>query len=83
MPIPNLASVVAPVAYKISPAVYVVRFVPPLATPNVPARVIVPEVVTGPPDVVKPVVPPDTLTLVTVPVPVIDDQTKAVPFHCK
>jgi len=31
--------------------------------------VIIPEVVTGPPDVVKPVVPPLTFTLVTVPVP--------------
>jgi len=46
--------------------------VPPLATAKVPARVIVPLPVTGPPDVVRPVVPPDTPTLVTVPpVPVI------------
>ena len=36
---------------------------------NVPARVIVPEPVIGPPEVVKPVVPPDTSTLVTVPAP--------------
>lgn len=43
--------------------------VPPLATFSVPAKVIVPDVVTGPPDVVKPVVPPDTLTEVTVPDP--------------
>ena len=33
-----------------------------------PANVIVPDVVIGPPEVVKPVVPPDTATLVTVPV---------------
>ena len=40
---------------------------PPFTATNVPANVIVPEDVTGPPDVVKPVVPPDTSTLVTVP----------------
>jgi hypothetical protein len=45
--------------------------VPPLATPRVPARVIVPEVVIGLPDVVRPVVPPDTATLVTEPPPVM------------
>ena len=43
--------------------------VPPLATANVPPKVIVPAAVMGPPDVVKPVVPPDTATLVTVPEP--------------
>ena len=47
-----------------------VRPVPPLAAASVPARVMVPEVVTGPPLVVRPVVPPLTLTLVTVPKPV-------------
>lgn len=47
----------------------VVAPVPPLSTSNVPAKVIVPDVVTGPPEVVKPVVPPETLTDVTVPVP--------------
>ena len=47
----------------------VVRPVPPLATANVPAAVIVPEEVTGPPLNERPVVPPLTLTLVTVPVP--------------
>jgi hypothetical protein len=41
--------------------------VPPFATANVPAKVTVPDVVIGPPLVVKPVVPPDTSTLVTVP----------------
>ena len=44
---------------------------PPLATASVPANVIVPDVVTGPPLVVKPVVPPLTLTLVTVPLPLL------------
>lgn len=43
--------------------------VPPLATASVPAIVMVPVVVIGPPLVVRPVVPPLTLTLVTVPVP--------------
>jgi len=47
-------------------AVRVARLVPPLATASVPANVIVPEVVIGPPEVVKPVVPPDTATLETV-----------------
>lgn len=45
----------------------VVKPVPPFATASVPARVIVPEEVTGPPDVVNPVVPPDTSTEVTDP----------------
>ena len=40
---------------------------PPLATPSVPASVIVPLLVIGPPDVVRPVVPPLTATDVTVP----------------
>ena len=34
-----------------------------------PAKVIVPAAVMGPPVVVRPVEPPDTATLVTVPVP--------------
>jgi hypothetical protein len=55
-------------AYKSAPEVNDVRFVPPLAVASVPAKVIVPDVVIGPPDVVKPVVPPDTATLETVPV---------------
>ena len=50
----------------------VVMPVPPLPTASVPARVIVPLVVTGPPDVVSPVVPPETSTLVTVPPPAAD-----------
>ena len=47
----------------------VVKPVPPLATANVPAIVIVPDAVTGPPLYVSPVLPPLTLMLVTVPVP--------------
>jgi hypothetical protein len=43
--------------------------VPPFATARVPAIVIVPDVVIGPPLVVRPVVPPDTATDVTVPPP--------------
>ena len=39
-----------------------VLLVPPLATLSVPSSVIVPEAVTGPPDVVRPVVPPLTPT---------------------
>jgi len=35
VPFANLANVVDPVAYNISPAVYDVKFVPPLATANV------------------------------------------------
>ena len=55
-------------------AVSVVRPVPPLATISVPAIVIVPDVVMGPPDVVRPVVPPLMSTLVTVPVPATASQ---------
>ena len=54
--------------------VEVVAPVPPLATASVPARVIVPEVVTGPPDVVRPVVPPEIATLVTVPPASVEDR---------
>lgn len=46
--------------------------VPPLATASVPPSVIVPDPVTGPPEVVKPVVPPLTPTDVTVPPPAVD-----------
>ena len=59
----------------------VVAPVPPLAIANVPARVIVPEPVIGPPEVVNPVVPPDTSTLVTVPEPAMFCQVAAeAPF---
>ena len=43
--------------------------VPPLAIASVPPAVIVPDDVTGPPVKVRPVVPPDTSTDVTVPLP--------------
>ena len=43
------------------------RPVPPLAIFKTPARVMVPELVTGPPDVVRPVDPPETSTELTVP----------------
>lgn len=43
--------------------------VPPLATPRVPPKVNVPEVVTGLPVNVKPVVPPEAATEVTDPPP--------------
>jgi hypothetical protein len=43
--------------------------VPPFAADTVPANVMVPEPVIGPPLAVRPVVPPLTLTLVTVPPP--------------
>ena len=46
----------------------VVPPVPPLATASVPPSVNVPDVVIGPPDNVRPVEPPEPLTLVTVPV---------------
>jgi hypothetical protein len=46
----------------------VVTPVPPLATARVPDRVTVPELVIGPPENVRPVVPPDACTEVTVPV---------------
>ena len=60
----------------------VVAPVPPLAIANVPARVIVPAPVTGPPEVVKPVVPPDTSMLVTVPEPAMFCQVGAeAPFE--
>jgi hypothetical protein len=55
------------VAYTAPPDVNEVRPVPPLVVANVPARVIVPLDVIGPPEVVNPVVPPDTSTEVTVP----------------
>jgi hypothetical protein len=46
--------------------------VPPLATARVPPSVIVPDPVIGPPEVVKPVVPPLTSTDVTEPPPAVD-----------
>ena len=64
-------------AYKISPAAYDVMFVPPLATPSVPPKVSVPDDVIGPPVKVKPVVPPEPSTEVTVPTPATDVQVGA------
>ena len=70
MPVPPLATGSVPVTLVVRLAnVVEVVPVPPLAIANVPASVTVPDVVIGPPDVVKPVVPPDTATLVTDPVP--------------
>jgi len=55
--------------------------VPPLATAKVPAKVIVPAADIGPPEVVNPVVPPETSTLVTVPVPPAEiNSTSVVPI---
>ena len=63
------ADSVGPVPSTTEPdPVLVVTPVPPEATARVPAKVIVPAPVTGPPVVVRPVVPPLTATLVTVPV---------------
>ena len=63
------ADSVGPVPSTTEPdPVLVVTPVPPEATARVPAKVIVPAPVTGPPEVVRPVVPPLTATLVTVPV---------------
>lgn len=55
--------------------------VPPLAAAKVPARVITPELITGPPEVVRPVVPPDTSTETTVPVPEIVVYSMSVPVE--
>lgn len=58
-----------------------VRPVPPLAAPRVPASVIVPDDVIGPPLKVRPVKPPETLTLDTVAVGV--PQTIEEPFDVR
>lgn len=50
----------------------VVDPVPPLATARVPANVMVPDVVIGLPETVRPVVPPDRATDVTVPEPPVE-----------
>jgi hypothetical protein len=57
-----------------------VAAVPPLATANVPARVIVPVLVIGPPEVVKPVDPPETATEVTVPLVAGAAEAQVVPL---
>ena len=66
-------------AYRISPVAYDVMFVPPLAIANVPPKVNVPDAVIGPPVKVKPVVPPEPSTEVTVPTPATDCQVGAEP----
>jgi len=53
--------------------------VPPLAIAKVPASVIVPDVVMGEPDTVKPVVPPERATLVTVPPPPLVESIVILP----
>lgn len=86
--VPATAAESAAVPLPLSTPVKVVAPVPPLATTSVPASVTVPELVTGPPEVVRPVVPPDTSTLVTVPapgvlhvvlVPLVDSTLPALP----
>lgn len=72
---------VGEVALTVAPVpVLVVTPVPPLATASVPAKVIVPEPVIGPPEVVKPVVPPETSTLVTEPAPGPEKATVMAPL---
>jgi len=72
---------VGEVALTVAPVpVLVVTPVPPLATASVPARVMVPEEVIGPPLVVKPVVPPETSTLVTEPAPGPEKATVMAPL---
>ena len=55
--------------------------VPPLAIARVPVSVMAPDVVIGPPLVVKPVVPPLTFTLVTEP-ELAEDQTGLAEAPC-
>ena len=62
---PATADVPAPI--KTECAVSDAAPVPPLATPSVPPSVSVPVPVIGPPENVRPVVPPDAATLVTLP----------------
>ena len=69
-PVPRIKSPVVVIGDRaLNAAEAVVWPVPPEATARVPARVIVPDVVMGPPLVVRPVVPPLTSTLLTVPPP--------------
>lgn len=81
--VPNVGVTSVGLLDKTTPPVpvEVVTPVPPLATAKVPARVIVPVEVIGPPLVVKPVVPPDTATLVTPSGTLLETLTKSVPFH--
>lgn len=63
----NLESAVVVEAYSKSPTAYEDCPVPPLSASNVPESVMTPLAVIGPPDVVNPVLPPDTSIDVTVP----------------
>lgn len=64
----DVMSVLAPLSANGAPPADV-EPVPPLPIAKVPPRVMVPLLVIGPPLAVKPVVPPDTSTDVTVPEP--------------
>ena len=75
-----LVSVWVPVNVAIPAAANVDAPVPPLAIASVPASVTVPEEVIGPPLVVKPVVPPETSTLVTEPAPGPEKATVMAPL---
>lgn len=75
-----LVSVWVPVNVAIPAAANVDAPVPPLAIASVPARVTVPDEVIGPPLVVKPVVPPETSTLVTEPAPGPEKATVMAPL---
>ena len=71
----DVMSVLAPLSANGAPPADV-EPVPPLPIAKVPPRVMVPLLVIGPPLALKPVVPPDTLTDVTVPEPLLVDGTK-------
>ena len=71
-PIANLANVELFEAYSISPAVKLVKPVPPEPVASNPPKVNVPLVVMAPPVNVNPVDPPDPSTLVTVPPPIAE-----------
>src|SRR3989344_1862616 len=69
----------AALPYKTVPELMVAQPVPPFATARMPPRVRVPEEVMGPPVRVRPVVPPEPSTEVTVPVP----PPRQVPLRAK
>ena len=78
--VPVTVSVVAKAPLIVSvDAALLATPVPPFAGASVPASVIVPLPVIGPPLVVRPVVPPDTATLVTVPLVAGEAQLGAPP----
>ena len=59
-----------------------VLLVPPADMPKTPPKVNVPDAVIGPPFKVNPVVPPEPLTLVTVPADALTQVGVPVPFDC-